>query len=90
MSEVDSKDFMCEYNREKYETFSSSELQNKQKDLDTIPNSNNFFFFKNKIFSSLYWNTQILLSSVTTCGRIYVWLQKIFFKIMLRLRFSIF
>ena len=43
---------------------SSSDLQNEERDCDTISNLNNILF-KNKIlFNSLYWNTCILLSTV--------------------------
>ena len=49
---------------------SSSELQNEQKDCDTIPNLNNILLENKMLFNSLYWNACILLAAVTTCERI--------------------
>ena len=71
MSEVDSKDFVCEYNHEKYEMeFLLQSYKMRKRDRDTIPNLNNILFKNKMLFNSLYWNTRILLSSVTTGGRI--------------------
>ena len=49
---------------------SSSELQNEQKDCDTIPNLNNILLENKMLFNSLYWNACILLAAVTTRERI--------------------
>ena len=49
---------------------SSSELQNEQRDRDTIPNLKNILFKNKVLFNFLYWNTHIVLSIVTKRERI--------------------
>ena len=71
MSEVDSKDFVWS-TVVKSMKWSFSELQNEQKDQDTIPNLNNMLLKNKMLFNSLHWNTRILLSLVTTRGRIII------------------
>ena len=70
MSEVNSK-ILCKY--EKYEMeFILQSYKNEQRDRDTIANLNNILFKNKMLLNSLYWNTFILLSTVTIRGGIYV------------------
>ena len=70
MSEVNSK-ILCKY--EKYEMeFTLQSCKNEQRDRDTIANLNNILFKNKMLLNSLYWNTFILLSTVTIRGGIYV------------------
>ena len=79
MSEVDSR--LCVNTVVKnMNGVSSSELQNEQRDRGTIPNLNNILFKNKVLFNSVYWNTRILLSTVTTRGRIYIFSQSMFEK----------
>ena len=48
---------------------SSSELQNEQRDRDTVPSLNSVLFKNKMLFKSLYWNTRILLSTATARER---------------------
>ena len=54
MSEVDSKDFVCDYSRENMIRSFSLELQNNQRHRDTIPNLNNILFKNKMLFNSFY------------------------------------
>ena len=70
MSEVNSK-ILWRY--EKYEMeFILQSYKNEQRDRDTIANLNNILFKNKMLLNSLYWNTFILLSTVTIRGGIYV------------------
>ena len=70
MSEVNSK-ILWRY--EKYEMeFILQSYKNEQRDRDTIANLNNMLFKNKMLLNSLYWNTFILLSTVTIRGGIYV------------------
>ena len=44
-------------------------LQNERRVHNTISNLNNILFKNKMLFNSLYWNTHILLSTVTTRGK---------------------
>ena len=70
MSEVNSKIL---WGYEKYEMeFILQSYKNEQRDRDTIANLNNILFKNKMLLNSLYWNTFILLSTVTIRGGIYV------------------
>ena len=77
MSEIDSKDLQWVQSWKIWNGVSSSELQNEQRDRDTIPNLN--ILFKNKVlFNFLYWNTHIVLSIATIRGKIIFFSQSMF------------
>ena len=69
MSEVDLKDFVCEYSREKYEMEFLFQSYKTSKETVVIFQISIRFCLKNQmLINSLYWNIHILLSTVTKLG----------------------